>query len=800
MLPRDGRLIGWSGSLLVALALLAQAPRPEARQDASVIPLSTDPAALQADVTRYCGACHNARLKTGGLSLEGLDVTQVASDAATWEKVVRKLRSRMMPPAGAPRPEDATYDSLVEHLESSLDKAHAERPNPGRVDTFRRLSRAEYQNAVRDILALDVDVAALLPKDDASHGFDNVSTTDLSPTLLERYLAAAQKVSRAAIGGALPSPASHVAILPADLTQEDHLEGLPLGSRGGGVTSYNFPQAGVYEIQVRLARDRNENVEGLTEPQDVELSLDGARVQLFTVKPARNQMGIYYADEAVDRDLRMKLRVGAGPHDVAVTFPRRTFALEETERQPALAHFNMDRHPRRQIALYSISIAGPIEPGAAGDTPSRRRVFICRPNEASAEEACARRIVSTVARRAYRRAVSSADLEAPMRFYREGRTLADFESGVEMALRSVLASTEFLFRIERDPAGAAAQTPYRISDVEMASRLSFFLWSSVPDDELLDVAIAGRLFQPEVFVRQVRRMLADPKADALVTNFASQWLYLRNLAATNPDARQFTDFDDNLRQSFRRETELFVQSVMREDRNVLDLLRGNYTFVNERLAKHYGIPNVYGSRFRRVELPEGGERGGLLGHGSILTVTSYANRTSPVLRGKWVLENIVGTPPPPPPPNVPMLKDTDGQGRVLSMRERMAQHRASPACASCHQLMDPAGLSLENFDAIGRWRVRTESGTPVDAAGGLPDGSTFTGMSGLREALVRRPELFVGTLTEKLMTYGLGRGLEFYDAPAVRKVVRSAKSNDYRFSSLVLGIVNSEPFQMRVTP
>jgi hypothetical protein len=334
----------------------------------------------------------------------------------------------------------------------------------------------------------------------------------------------------------------------------------------------------------------------------------------------------------------------------------------------------------------------------------------------------------------------------------------------------------------------------------MASRLSFFLWSSVPDDELLDVAIAGRLFQPEVFVRQVRRMLADPKADALVTNFASQWLYLRNLAATNPDARQFTDFDDNLRQSFRRETELFVQSVMREDRNVLDLLRGNYTFVNERLAKHYGIPNVYGSRFRRVELPEGGERGGLLGHGSILTVTSYANRTSPVLRGKWVLENIVGTPPPPPPPNVPMLKDTDNQGRVLSMRERMAQHRASPACASCHQLMDPAGLSLENFDAIGRWRVRTESGTPVDAAGGLPDGSTFTGMSGLREALVRRPELFVGTLTEKLMTYGLGRGLEFYDAPAVRKVVRSAKSNDYRFSSLVLGIVNSEPFQMRVTP
>jgi hypothetical protein len=396
--------------------------------------------------------------------------------------------------------------------------------------------------------------------------------------------------------------------------------------------------------------------------------------------------------------------------------------------------------------------------------------------------------------------VTAGDIEAPMRFYREGRALADFESGIELALRSVLASPEFLFRIERDPSGAGPGTTYRITNVELASRLSFFLWSSVPDDELLEVAIAGRLFQPEVLERQVKRMLADPKADALVTNFASQWLYLRNLAAASPDARQFTDFDDNLRQSFRRETELFVQSVMREDRNVLDLLRANYTFVNERLARHYRIPNVYGSRFRRVQLPEDGERGGLLGHGSILTVTSYANRTSPVLRGKWVLENIVGTPPPPPPPNVPTLKDTDSQGRVLTMRERMAQHRASPACASCHQLMDPAGLSLENFDAIGRWRVRTETGSPVDAAGGLPDGSTFTGMRGLREALVRRPELFVGTLTEKLLTYGLGRGLEHYDAPAVRRIVRTAEMTDYRFSSLVLGIVKSEPFQMRVTP
>jgi hypothetical protein len=407
--------------------------------------------------------------------------------------------------------------------------------------------------------------------------------------------------------------------------------------------------------------------------------------------------------------------------------------------------------------------------------------------------------VLTVARRAFRRAVTATDVDAPMRFYQEARADGGFDAGVEMALRAVLASTEFLFRIERDPKGVASRTPYRVSDVELASRLSFFLWSSVPDDELLELAVAGRLNRPATLEQQVRRMLASPKADALVTNFAGQWLYLRNLAAASPDARTFPDFDDNLRQAFRRETELFVDSIMREDRSALDLLRANYTFVNERLAKHYGIPNVYGSRFRRVALDGDSVRGGILGQGSVLTVTSYANRTSPVLRGKWILENIVGTPPPPPPPNVPPLKDTDVEGKVLSMRERMAQHRASPACAGCHQLMDPAGLSMENFDAIGRWRLRTESGSAVDASGGLPDGSTFNGMSGLRTALLRKPDMFVGTLTEKLMTYGLGRGLEFYDAPAVRTIVSGARAHDYRFSSLVLGIVSSDPFQMRMS-
>jgi hypothetical protein len=802
-------VVASAACLVASVAVRAGAPQ---QPPAGVPAVTASP--HRATLDRYCVTCHNDRVKAGGLVLAGLDVARVSQDAATWEKVVRKLRGRMMPPPGVPRPDEATYNTFASALESSLDAAAALRPNPGRTDTFRRLSRVEYRNAIRDVLDLEVDVSALLPKDDASHGFDNVANGELSPTLLERYLAAAQKVSRAAVGGPLPSPASHVVILPSDLTQEDHLDGLPLGTRGGTAVRYNFPLDGRYEIQIRLSRDRNENVEGLTEPQQVELTLDGQRVQIFTVTPNRNQSGAYYADEAVDKDLHARIHVSAGPHDVGVVFPRKTFALEETERQPSLAHFNMDRHPRVQIALYSVSIAGPLDAGtvagAVSDTPSRRRLFVCSPSSpsglrrdetlaSSAETACARRIIASVARRAFRRAVTAADLAAPMRFYREARTDGGFDAGIEMALRAVLASTEFLFRIERDPRGAAPQTPYRVTDVELATRLSFFLWSSVPDDELLDLAIAGRLNRPATLQQQVKRMLASPKADALVTNFAGQWLYLRNLAAASPDARMFPDFDDNLRQAFRRETELFVESIMREDRSALDLLRANYTFVNERLARHYGIPNVYGSRFRRVSLGNDSVRGGLLGHGSVLTVTSYANRTSPVLRGKWILENISGTPPPPPPQNVPPLEDTDVDGRVLSMRERMAQHRASPACAGCHQLMDPAGLSMENFDAIGRWRLRTESGGAVDASGGLPDGSTFTGMSGLRAALLRKPEMFVGTLTEKLLTYGLGRGLEYYDAPSVRKIVGGAQAHDYRFSSLVLGIVSSDPFQMRMS-
>jgi mono/diheme cytochrome c family protein len=771
---------------------LAQGKPPAASSPPSASP-------ERAVINQYCGTCHNDRTKTAGFSLDGIDLQRAGAHAETLEKVVRKLRGRMMPPAGMPRPDDATYNSLVSFLETALDRAAAASPNPGRTDTFRRLNRTEYQNAIRDLLALDVDVSSLLPKDDVSHGFDNVGVGEFSPTLLERYLAAAQKVSRLAVGSPLPSPTSHIVVLPADLTQEDQFEDLPFGTRGGTVVRHTFPLDGTYEIQVRLSRDRNENVEGLTEPHQLELTLDGTRVQLFDVKPNRNVVGTYYADEAVDKNLNVRVPVQAGPHELGVAFVRKTFALPETERQPYKAHYNMDRHPRIQPAVYSVAVTGPFDAGRAADTPSRDRIFTCFPTRPAEEADCAKTILSALARRAYRRPVTAADLEAPLRFYQEARAAGGFEAGIETALRAILASTEFLFRIERDPRGVAPNTAYRVSDLELASRLSFFLWSSIPDDELLGAAIAGTLKQPSVLEQQVRRMLADPRSDALVTNFAGQWLYLRNLAVATPDNRMFPDFDDNLRQAFRQESELFFESIVKEDRNVLDLLRAKYTFVNERLARHYGIPNVYGSRFRRVTLSDDSVRGGLLGQGSILTVTSYANRTSPVLRGKWILENILGTPPPPPPPNVPPLQETIGSGKVLSMRERMAQHRVNPACSGCHQLMDPAGLSMENFDAVGRWRTRTEAGAAVDSSGGLPGGATFEGVAGLRTALLARPEPFVNTVTEKLMTYALGRGLEYYDAPAARAITRNARSNDYRFSSLVLGIVTSSPFQMRRT-
>jgi hypothetical protein len=781
------RFHAWTtGSLTVLLASTISAGRG--------LPDSNAPS-TRATIDQYCVGCHNDRTKTAGLALEGLDVAHAGEQPEVWEKVVRKLRGRLMPPLGRPRPDERTYDAVIADLESVLDRAAAANPNPGRTDTFRRLNRTEYQNAIRDLLALDVDVAALLPKDDAGYGFDNVSVGGLSPTLLERYLSAAQKVSRLAVGSPVRTPGAAVVLVPPDLTQEDHLDGLPFGTRGGTIVHHTFPVDATYEIQIRLMRDRNENVEGLTESHQIELSLDGKRVNTFSVVPKRaSQQAQYYTDGDVDSHLKARIPVAAGPHDIGATFIKKSSALLETELQPYQAHFNYYRHPRTQPAVYSVSVIGPFNASGSGDTPSRRRIFVCRPTKPSDQDGCAATILTQLARRAYRRPVTSEDIRVPLALYKEA---GDFDTGIEMALRAVLTSREFLFRVERDPENAAPSRAYRISDLELASRLSFFLWSTIPDDELLDLASRSRLHDPATLERQVRRMLADVRAQSLENNFAAQWLYLRNLANAGPDGRQFPDFDDNLRQAFRRETELFFESIVKEDRSVVDLLSARYTFLNERLAKYYGIPNVYGSNFRRVSLPEGSVRGGLLGQGSILTVTSYANRTSPVQRGKWVLENILGTPPPPPPGNVPLLTEDNPVGTVLTMRERMEQHRANPACAGCHRLMDPIGLSFEHFDATGRWRTRNEGDVAIDAAGSLPSGVTFEGVDGLKRALLARPELFVTTMAEKLLTFALGRGVEASDAPAVRAITREARADNYRFSSLILGIVKSTPFQMR---
>ena len=744
-------------------------------------------------VDQYCADCHDGEMKEGGLDLDGIRLDEVTKHPEIWEKVVRKLRARQMPPIKKRRPDEGTYERVTSWLSDSLDRAAAGHPNPGRTETFRRLNRTEYRNAIRDLLALDVDAAELLPKDDVSQGFDNVAVGVLSPTLLERYITAAQKISRQAVGAPRRSPGGDTFRIRADLTQEERVEGLPVGTRGGALIPYTFPRDGEYEIQLRLARDRNEEIEGLREPHELELLLDRERIALFTIAPPKGHRNF----DLVDGHLKLRLRVTAGLHQLGVTFLKNPSALLETKRQPYQAHFNMHRHPRLGPAIYQVSINGPYDSTGPGDTASRRRIFIARPARPAEEEACAKEILSALLRRAYRRPVTEADLKKPMEFYRTACAEDGFEAGIQEALSAVLVSPQFLFRVETDPAGLPPRTAYRVGDLELASRLSFFLWSSIPDDELLDTAIRGDLHNPRVLERQVRRMLADDRSRNLAINFAGQWLYLRNLESATPDLRLFPDFDDNLRQALLRETELFFESILREDRSALDLLKADYAHLNERLARHYGIPHVYGSHFRRVSLGNESERGGLLRQGSILTVTSYATRTSPVLRGKWILENILGTPPPPPLPNVPALRDNTVSA-TLSVRERLTEHRANPACASCHRLIDPPGFSLENYDAVGRWRT-VEEGKSIDASGGLPDGSEFTGVSGLERGLLNRPEVFVGTLTEKLLTFALGRPVESTDAPAVRQIVRQAKADDFRFSSIILGIVNSTPFIMRTS-
>jgi hypothetical protein len=816
-------------------------------------PAPASAASQQAVLQRYCLGCHSQAMKERGtvpIALDGLDFARTDRDKEVLEKVVRKVRTGLMPPPGRPRPDKGTTEAFASSLEGALDRAAAAHPNPGRTEPFHRLNRVEYQNAVRDLLGVRIDAESLLPSDDASYGFDNIAgVLKMSPTLMDRYLSAAQKISRTALGIASPFPGVDYYRVPDDLQQDVHLDGLPEGTRGGIAIRHTFPADGEYVIKVRLARDLNESVPAYYEPQQLEVSLDGERVQLFTlpgVSPAKPGAPVVSVDDGdspapappepaaaaqakpvvkprspinqienngprvggkeraernrADQKWDVRIRVKAGERQVQAAFLMRTDALDETSRlpfeRPYPAGVNI-AETRKGVHLRSVEIVGPYNPAGSAHAPSRDRILVCQPQSPSQESSCARTILSALARRAYRRPVAPADLQPLMAAYSDGRSGATFDEGLEQAVMRLLMSPEFLFRVERDPANVPAGAAYAVNQFELASRLSFFLWSSIPDDELLKAAEAGRLRDHSELARQVKRMIADERAAALVSNFAGQWLYLRNLPATGPVATVFPDFDDTLRQAMRRETELFVDSIVREDRSAVELLSANYTFLNERLAWHYGVPNITGSQFRRVTFGPDSIRGGLLGQGSILTVTSHPDRTSPVVRGKWILENLLGTSPPPPPPNVPELKATGAPGQVLSMRQRMVQHRENPACASCHAIMDPIGLALENLDGVGRLRTLSESSEPIDASGMLPDGTAFTGLTGLRSALLTKSDQFVTTLTEKLLVYALGRGVESYDAPAVRAVVRQAAGSDYRLSSLILGIVESVPFQMR---
>ncbi|MCB9875669.1 MAG: DUF1592 domain-containing protein [Planctomycetaceae bacterium] len=763
------------------------------------IPAYADPLArsgIDTFVESYCLDCHGDTDPAGGLNLQPFDSSSIAKaavdwDTTQWETMLRRLRSRQMPPVDADRPTEQEYEVATGELESLLDTYAESHPRPGTTDAIRRLTRNEYRNAIRDLLALDIDVSEILPTDESSHGFDNITVGTLSPTLLSRYITAAQLISRRAVGRTERSPEGVTIRVPADQTQEGHVEGLPLGTRGGVLFTHLFIQEGEYEVQLRLARDRDEEVEGLNGEYQIDVLIDRQRVHRFTVTPPKNR-----DHTNVDANLKAKIRVAAGTHAVGVTFPRTSGSLLEIKRQPFDAAYNRHRHPRPSPAIFEVSIVGPFAAAGIGDMASRERIFICQPTSSANELDCGHQIVESLIRRAYRRSPSAEDLETPLRFFREALEEEGFEAGVEAALAAILVNPHFLFRVEHPPESIASGEAYSISDFELASRLSFFLWSSIPDDRLLELAESRQLRDPGVLSGEVTRMLADSRSESLVTNFASQWLHLRNLESIQPDLRLFPDFDDNLRRSFRRETELLFDSIVREDRSVTDLLSADFTFLDERLAKHYGIPHIYGSRFRRVDLDSDSHRGGVLRHGSILMVTSYATRTSPTIRGNWVLANILGSPPPPPPPNVPALKEKTHDAN-LTVRERLSQHRANPACASCHDLIDPVGFALDNFDAVGRWRD-FDGGQPIDVSGTLPDGTKIDGVEDLESAIMKRPELFVSTLAEKLLTFALGRGVEPADGPEIRRIVRQAREDNYRFSTLVSGIVASKPFQMRI--
>ncbi len=757
----------------------------------------TDAATYRVVLDRYCVVCHNERLQRGTLSLDGLRADQVGEHADVWEKVLQKLQTQSMPPPGRPRPEAAEYGRFSSWLATELDLAAAATPNPGRP-TIHRLNRLEYTNAIRDLLGLEIDGGALLPGDDLAYGFDNnADMLTVAPGLLERYMSAARKIARLAVEDPSVEPdISRYAMSTLDVQDDRMSEDLPFGSRGGTAIRHHFPLDAEYVVSLSLAGNTRE-------PQEIDVRLDGARLALLPVGRWPAESGREVASREADGTLSVRFPATAGTHVIGVSFVKRTSVVEGVApaRLPVWT-FGTGRGFVERMALDSVDIGGPYSPDTIGgeargaqDIDPRPHVFSCRPTSPADEGPCADEILGTLARRAYRRPVSDDDVRLLREFFAVGRRAGSFEAGIQRALEMMLVDPEFLFRLERDPAGTAPATAYRLSDVELASRLSFFLWSSIPDNELLAVAEAGRLGQPDVLEAQVRRMLADERSTVLMSSFGGQWLHLRRMRTVTPEVNAFPGFDDNLRDALVRETQLFLEDQFRDDRSVVDLLTADYTFVNERLARHYGIEGVYGSRFRRVTWTDE-KRRGLLGHGSILTVTSLATRTSPVVRGKWVLENILGTPPPPPPPDVPELPDRVESGVVQSMRTRMEAHRANPVCASCHSRMDPLGFALEHFDAVGKWRD-TEAQTPIDASGVLPDGTTFDGLPALRGVLFERRDEFVATVTDKLLTYALGRGIEYFDRPAIRAIVREAERDDYRWSSLILALVRSQPFQMR---
>jgi hypothetical protein len=784
--------------LVPCLAILISAvwAGPPAGARAQHQSLESDSSSDAATLKKYCVTCHNDARRTGGLSLERADLTQVPQQAETWEKVVRKLRVGMMPPPGMPKPPREQIDALTAHVETLLDRAALESPHPGRT-AMHRLNRAEYANAIRDLLALDIDGAALLPPDDESSGFDNIADVlTISPSLMERYLSASWNISRQAVGNVNIAASTSVYRVRPDLSQDQHVEGLPPGTRGGLLVKHTFPVDGEYTIKLRLWRNTFDLMRGMEDPHDIEIAMDRERLTLVTaggrdqfLKMAENP-GIFGAE--LDRKLTVTLPVKAGTHTLWATTVLRSHAVRDDLIKPFLRTTVDGLDIMGDPSVDRLTIEGPRAATAPGDTPARRKIFVCQPGKSADEATCATRILSSLARVAYRRPVDKQTVDTLMGFYRKS---GSFEGGIEAALQFILASPEFLIRFEPDPPSVASKKAYRLDDLALASRLSFFLWSSVPDETLLTIASQGKLSDPLVMEQQVKRMLADPRSQALVNNFAEQWLHLRNLKSSTPDLEAFPDFDDNLRQAMKEETSLFFDSIVREDRSVVDLLNADYTFVNERLARHYGIPNIYGSQFRRVKVTDEARRG-LLGQAAVLTVTSYPNRTSPVERGKWILTNLLGVPPQLPPPNVPPLPDASAGGKVLSLRQRMERHRADPTCAGCHKVMDPIGFALEGFDGVGRIR-KTEDGAPIDTSGTLFNGANVDGVVGLRRNLVAQPEVFVGVMTEKMLTYALGRGLEYYDMPAVRRVVRDAKSTDYRFSSIVLGIARSTPFQMK---